>query len=134
MEGRDKMRLSLALFIAALPLAAHHSTHAEFDDSRMVTMSGVVREVTWMNPHATLLVTVTDPDGSAAEWKIELPPPNPLVRQGWKKDDVKAGDRVTMELWLARDGSKLANMLAITLPDGRVMKGGGGWDNPVKVQ
>ncbi len=128
----------MTMLIAALPLAAHHSTRAEFDDSRIVTMSGTVREVTWMNPHANLLVTVTDPagdvPGNAAEWRIELPSPNSLVRQGWKREDLKAGDRVTMGLWLAKDGSKTAAMRMITFPDGRVISGVSSWDNPIKLQ
>ncbi len=129
------MRLRLILLLAAIPLAAHHSTRAAFDDSKLVAMQGTVTEVRWLNPHGRFFMDVIGADGSIVNWEIELPSPNGLIRQGWKRSDLKAGDHVTSDVWLARTvGHKLATMRSLTLPDGRVFSGKTGWDNPIKIQ
>ena len=121
----------LTLLAAVIPLAAHHSTTAEFDNSKTVAMEGIITKVSWLNPHAGLWMDVKDAAGNAVHWEIELPSPNGLMRQGWQKADLKPGDRVTLDVWLARKGAALASMRSITLPDGRVMTGQSMWDNPI---
>ncbi len=77
---------------------------------------------------------VTGADGTALNWAMELPSPNSLLRQGLKKDNLKAGDRVVLEVWVARTaGLHRASMRTLTLPGGRVFAGNSGWDNPVKL-
>lgn len=120
----------IAMLGMALPVGAHHSTRAEFDDRQIVTMRAVVRHVSWLNPHANILVAADDPPGT--EWRIELPSPIGLIKRGWNRDDLKAGDRVTLAVWLAKNGSKLASMRTITLADGRTVSGSSPWDNPVR--
>ena len=70
-------------------------------------------------------------DGTVSNWEMELPPPNALKRQeGGKLDFIKQGDQVTVSLWQAKDGSRLAHALMLTLPDGRVMAFPRGWGMP----
>ena len=109
------------LLAAGLPLAAHHSTAATFDISQVVTIKGVVTEVTWLNPHGTFSLNVKDADGNIVNWTVELPPPNALMRRGWKRDDLRQGDQVSVDLWRAKDGSRLGNALTVIFPDGRTM-------------
>jgi hypothetical protein len=106
---------------AGVPLSAHHSVAAAYDINRVVTLKGVVTEVTWLNPHGTFSVNVKDADGNTVNWTVELPPPNNLVRRGWKRDDLKQGDQVSVDLWLAKDGSRLGHALTVIFPDGRTM-------------
>jgi hypothetical protein len=106
--------------IAAVPLLAHHSVLAEYDNKTIVTIKGTVNTVEWMNPHANILVNTKNDDGTFSEWKLEVLPPNTLRRIAGK-DFVKPGDQVTVELWRAKDGSRLGHALTLTLPDGRTM-------------
>ncbi len=53
------------------------------------------------------------------KWSVEGGAPNTLYRAGWRRDSLKVGDVVTVEGFLARDGSKLANMSTVQLADGR---------------
>jgi hypothetical protein len=55
---------------------------------------------------------------------------NGLFRRGWNKSMIKAGDVVTVDGYLTRDGSPLANARTVTLPDGRKMSGGTTPDEP----
>jgi hypothetical protein len=102
-----------------------------YDSGKIITMQGVVGEVQWMNPHAHFTVEVADAGGSAVKWDVELPSPNALVTQGWKKNDRRPGDRVTVEVWIAKNGDHLANARTVLLPDVRSLSGKSIWDGPL---
>jgi hypothetical protein len=117
--------LTMALgLLAAVPIFAHHSFAAEFDGNKKVTLTGVVTKVDWVNPHAYIYVDVKGEDGEVVNWAIETGAPNALYRQGWRKDDVKVGNTVTLEAFLAKDGSHTAAARNVKLPDGREVFGG----------
>ena len=105
--------------LASTPMLAHHSFAAEFDGSKRVTLTGVVTKMDWVNPHAYIYVDVKGDDGVVVNWAIETGAPNALYRQGWRKDDLKAGDTVTLEAFLAKDGSRTGDARTVKLPDGR---------------
>jgi Family of unknown function (DUF6152) len=110
------MRVNLAGCIVALGLAgtvvpamAHHSFDAEYDASKTATLTGIVTNVEWINPHAFITVSFKDESGATKEFKVELGPPYALTRGGWKRDTVKIGDKITMvDTALAKDGSNRA--------------------------
>ena len=122
--------LGLGLVASVVPLRAHHSVPATFDTGTMITMKGVISKTEWMNPHARLWVDAKNSDGTVANWEMELPPPNALKREGVNMDFVKQGDQVTVTLWRAKDGSRLAHALALILPDGRVLNFPRQWGMP----
>ena len=122
-DRRDLLGVILGL-IAATPLAAHHSFAAQYDRNKPVILTGTVTKLEWMNPHIYFYLDVKDPSGNVAGWAIEGGNPAGLYRNGWRKDSLKIGDLVTVEGWLARDGSKLANLRTVVLADGRQVFGG----------
>ena len=110
----------VALLLSAVPASAHHS-FAQFDRSKEVTMSGVVREVQWNNPHTWIQVIVTDEKGRTTEWGFECGSPNMMSRTGWKRTTLKMGDHVTVVGNPLKNGQPNASLVKITLPDGRVL-------------
>jgi hypothetical protein len=101
--------LVLGLFGAVIPAMAHHSFDAEYDGNKTATLTGVVTNVEWINPHAFITVSFKDESGATKEMKVELGPPYALTRGGWKRDTVKIGDKITMQdTALAKDGSNRA--------------------------
>jgi hypothetical protein len=104
---------------AALPLYAHHSFAAEFDENKAVTLMGAVTKLEWMNPHIWVYLDVKNKEGQAEPWQCEGGPPNTLTRNGWSQGSLKPGDQVTIQGYLAKDASNTCNMRLVKLADGR---------------
>ena len=113
------MRAYAAIVLSALPLLAHHSFSAEFDATKSITLTGVVTKVDWANPHVYFFVDVKDDKGAVVNYACETDGPNALIRRGWKRDSLKTGDQITVDAYLAKDGSKFVDARLVKLPDGR---------------
>ena len=113
-----------AVVATALPVWAHHSFAAEFDGSKAVRLKGTITKVEWTNPHSYFYLDVTDEKGRVVNWACEGGGPGALSRRGWKKGDVKLGDTLVVDGYLAKDGSHLIDARRVTLPDGRSVYGG----------
>ncbi len=124
-----KLGVVLFAFGGAMGMAsAHHSFVAQFDPEKLVRMTGTVTNIEWTNPHAFFYLDVADGGDTVSNWAFELGSPNTLIRYRWGRDTMKIGDRITVEGYLARDGSNLANAKTVTFPDGRVVNAGSSSD------
>ena len=117
----------LLIFLAALsgaPAAlAHHSFAVHYLPDKVITMTGVVDEFRFTNPHGIVHFKVRTPEGEEEEWRAETNSPSILKRRGWTKDSIKIGDRITVTGWPARDGTNLIRISKITLPNGSELIG-----------
>ena len=111
--------IAAAVCLSALPAMAHHSFSAEFDASKPTKQTGAVTSMRWSNPHAWIYIDVKGDDGKVVNWAFELTGVNVLYRNGWRKEDLAAGTMLTIDGWLARNGTPTANASMILLPDGR---------------
>jgi hypothetical protein len=98
---------------------AHHSLTVEFDISKTVTLTGVITEMRWTNPHAWLYVDVTDEQGKVRNVAVEFGSPNSLYRRGWRRDDLPPSNMVTVTGYPSLDESPRISATDVTLPDGR---------------
>ena len=105
---RGAMLFFAGLLIASVPMVAHHSVDAEFDQTKPITVTGVVTKVEWMNPHIWVYLDVKDKAGKVTKWQFEGSAPNALKRSGWTRTSVKEGDQVTISGVMARVDAKLA--------------------------
>jgi len=109
-----------AAITLATPALAHHS-FSVFDSTKMVTLTGTIKEFQWTNPHTFTWIEVPNPVGGADTWAVEGMSPNYLGRRGWSKNTLKPGDKVSIIINPLKDGSKGGTFLRCTLEDGTVM-------------
>ena len=120
-----KWTVLIALF-AAYPLAAHHGTTGA-DTSKKVTLQGVVTKTEWSNPHVILHMDIKDGQGQMLSWLVSIAPPNALKRAGLTQDSIKEGAELTVEVFVAKDGTRTATAAGfLTLPNGKKLDQSGG--------
>ena len=111
----------LAGLVAALlaaPALAHHS-FAMFDQSKVLYLSGTVKEFELINPHVWLQVVVADPKGETAVWAFEGGSVPQLLKLGWSKDNLKAGDMVEVGYRPMKDGSHGGQLMSVKQANGK---------------
>jgi len=110
---------AMGLLLAVSPVWAHHAFAAEYDGKKQVHLEGVVTQMEWINPHTWIHIDVTAPDGTVTSWMIEGGSPNILLRRGFNKGSLEKGQKITVDGFMAKDGSNRANGSNITYPDGK---------------
>ena len=107
------MRAKRAAFIAGVSLLfvppavlAHHGLEMQFDTKKTITLTGAVAKIDWTNPHVRLYIEVKDA-GNAVTWEVDMGPPNLQIMNGLKIDTYRSGDRVTVDAYPAKDGSRV---------------------------
>lgn len=106
------------LAIAAPQAVAHHS-NAMFDSSKESTITGVVRQFQWTNPHCYIQVMAKDASGKEVEWSIEMGAPMYLYARGWRPSTLKAGTPITVRFNPLRSGQPGGVVLAVNGADGQ---------------
>ena len=104
MKSRISALIVATGLVLGLPtLLAHHSA-AMFDDTKVIELTGTVKEMQWANPHIWIQLVV-DESGAKKEWSLEGGSPNTLSRRGWRSTTFKPGDVVTARLNPMKDGT-----------------------------
>ena len=106
----------IAGYMCAIHSLAHHS-FAMFDAGKRITVAGTVKEFQWTNPHAFILMMVTNGQGQLDQWAVEMGGPGGLARQGWVPKTLKPGMSISVIMHPLREGHG-GQFLAVTLPDG----------------
>jgi hypothetical protein len=122
---RTRIIVSVVAIVATLQLAetpafSHHSNVA-FAVETVLTATGTVKEWQWSNPHTWLIMDVEDGKGGKVQWAMEGRAPGVLLRAGWSRSVLKAGDKVTVHYSPSKDGSKVGMIARVTMADGKVL-------------
>jgi hypothetical protein len=124
MKNRGALML-LGILLTVMPLAAHHSTSAYFDVGRTVTLNGVITKVSLINPHAIILIKVTNANGPAETWALHGLALHALTRFG-NNEKFKEGLSVSVKGYPARadvQPSKVASTVSADAVKGIVEAG-----------
>ena len=110
-------------------VSAHHSAAPVFDLAAEKTVTGVVKQVDWTNPHIWVWIDVLNPSGQVETYGFEGMSPNYLARRGWTKTSLQTGNRITVTFRPLKDGRPGGMFMTGKLEDGRVLTSGGAANN-----
>ena len=110
----------LALLLVAPAAFSHHSASG-IDQKGSVTVTGIVKDFHWGNPHSWIELDVVNAKGVTEVWNFEMNPPNYLVKQGFTRSSLKPGDKVEVTAKPFIDGRPGGIFVSVTLPDGKVL-------------
>jgi len=110
--------LCLMLTLSVVNSALAHHSFAVYDNSRSVTLRGVVTKWQWTNPHAYLELDVKDASGSSKHFVLEGTSINIMIRGGWRSNMIKVGDQVTAIAAPTLNGDSTGLLLEVTLANG----------------
>ena len=116
----------VAICAWASTAAAHHSITAGFDINKPVKLTGTITMVRWSNPHGWIYIDVKNADGKVVNWAFETAASNALYRRGTRPEDFPVGMQVTIDGYLARNGTPTATSGKLMFADGRTMTIGAG--------
>ena len=123
-----RRQLSICLLtVAAVAVSsfasAHHSFSAMYDAKKPIRLVGKLTKIQWTNPHSFFYLAVTDAKGVVNSWAVEGAGSGALSRRGFNKGDIKLGDTLIVQGYLARSGARVVDGRLVTLPNGRVING-----------
>jgi len=119
----------LALLSIGAPVWAHHAFTAAFDNSKSMTVTGVLSRVEWQNPHVWFYVDVKDANGAVTNWGFETASPNHLRNQdaGLRQDFLtNIGKAMTVSGYPAKGSEHKASASSVTFASGKILKMGNG--------
>ncbi len=107
-------------------LQAHHSLAAAYAIGEEAQVSGSFKAFRLVNPHSSMKLDMTNPDGSITEWTFTGGNVGTLARLGIGRtgpNALRPGDRITVTFMPALDGkSPLGILKTITYPDGHTVQ------------
>jgi hypothetical protein len=112
------MARTAATLLVLTPAFAHHSA-SMFEPVKTVTLTGVVKEFQYTNPHSWLIVDVLNADGTTTAWGFEAEGPSTLLRAGIRKSDFAPGTKLTITGHPMRDGRPAATWINAVRGDGK---------------
>jgi len=116
---------AMVMMAAASGASAHHSVYGAFDMTSPRTMTGVVREVHWINPHVFFAFDTKDAAGKTVTWRLESQPVAAMRNAGLTKASL-IGDGKPVEISFLpprkADAGNIGFLLKIKLPNGKFIQ------------
>ncbi len=111
--------LVFSVSLAGVPASAHHGTNIEYDAEHPVVFKGTVTEFEFANPHIQIYFDAKNDKGKVEHWAVEGPSPGRLIRMGWSRNELKAGDQITITVEPARSGAPVGAIRKVVLANGK---------------
>jgi hypothetical protein len=107
--------IAACLILTASTATAHHSFSVQYDDTKPVTIQGLLTKVEWTNPHVYFYLDVRNQQNEVTPWAFEMVAPIVLERRGWTRNTLSIGEIIEVEGFLARDGTPLASAATLLI-------------------
>ncbi len=106
------------LMLSAVEASSHHAFSPVYDETQLITVAGMVTQFRFVNPHAMMLMEITDESGQIVKWTVEFAGVLNLSEVGWTADSIKAGELVTVTGNPTHTGSQRMFFRRLARPDG----------------
>ena len=112
-------RLAAVFFLSlfAVPVLAHHTVAGIYDPDKRTTLSGVINDVQWKQPHVLVHMNVRGEDGQRVAWEVETQAPIVMQSHGLRREMLRPGTSISSTVCLARDGSHRAYAQNLVVPE-----------------
>ena len=125
MSKRIARRVALYAILAAsvittgAVLQAHHAVAGVYDLNKEVVMEGKLKKLNFVNPHASIVLTVADKKnkGKLVDWTLTTASVTSLTLQGFGKSTIKPGDPLKVTILPAVNGNPAGYIRRISLGD-----------------
>jgi len=98
-------------------LQAHHAVAGVYDLNKEIVLQGRLKKLNFTNPHASIELTVPNPDGTFTDWILTTASVQNLTRQGLNKTSIKPGEILKVTILPARNGNPAGFIRTLTLGD-----------------
>ena len=120
--ARNLVAAAVVWLVLVAATLAHHSVVVNFDNTKTLTLTGLLKDVDIRNPHSRITLEVAQPDGTSKEWLIEWSDRNALVRRKVPFQLLHVGDTVTITASPSRTLDSLAYFRTAVLPDKSLLR------------
>jgi len=102
--------IAASLLAATTTAIAHHGDAGRYEEAVM-TITGTVITLQFLNPHSRLILDVTDEAGDVVRWHAEFGNPVRMNSEfGWTRDTLKPADQVTLTGRRLKSGAPYINL------------------------
>ena len=106
-----------AILVAGVGLQAHHAVAGVYDLNKEIVLQGVLKKLNFTNPHASIELTVPNPDGTFTDWVLTTASITTLTREGINKTSMKPGEKLKVTILPAKNGHPVGFIRNLTLGD-----------------
>jgi hypothetical protein len=115
------MRVLILVLALSCTALAHHGS-ADYQVERQITITGIVKEWRWSNPHTWIFLTVETANGAAELWDGEGPPLTWAAQRGWSASTLRAGEEVSLVLYPSKRVARAGLVKRIRRASGEILE------------
>ena len=112
------MRTATILVLLPVLALAHHGW-LDFDGSKEISLTGIVADFHFVNPHCVIEFDVMDDKGIVQKWQAEFSSPGPMAKKGWTAALLQPGDKVVISGHPGRNNVRAVHATKIRWPNGQ---------------
>src|SRR5882757_6117750 len=94
---------AFAVMLLHMEHALAHHAEATFDLSRVLSVTGTIKEYLLANPHTLIYLEVTDSSGKTDLAVFQGGSAMVMTRNGWSRSSLKVGDKIQIDYYPRRD-------------------------------
>ena len=125
MRVRALLLVMPLLVLTVATADSHHAFSPVYDAKRTIVVDGVVTQFRFVNPHAMMLMDVTDKKtGKVEKWNVEFAGRLNLEEAGWTAESIKPGEHVKVTGNPTWKGSQRMAFVKLVRADGTTREPG----------